>query len=156
MFWSQGNTDIDELNGSILSAMCVAKMICTPSSLCSEKDVFYKKRFVFMWFNSIIRYSTMVYSIFSFDQPNYEGQKGYIYTKWTIFFHIFVILDMNATTDVLMMRLSYRYICRAPLNILTYFFYRLIFYAWRAVKVVVIATIYYYITFWWSENKNDH
>ena len=33
------------------------------------------------------------------------------------FFYIFVILDMIATTDVLMMRLSYRDICRAPLNI---------------------------------------
>ena len=37
------------------------------------------------------------------------------------FFHIFVILDMNATADVLMMRLSYRYICRAPLKIFKYF-----------------------------------
>ena len=34
------------------------------------------------------------------------------------FFHIFVILDMIAMTDVLMMRLTYRYICRAPSNIL--------------------------------------
>ena len=95
-----------------------------------------------MWFDSIWRYSTMAYFIFLFDQPNYEGQKWYIYKK-TIFFHIFVILDMNATTDVLMIRLSYRYICRALLNIYKYFFYRVIFYAWRAVKVVVIATIYY-------------
>ena len=45
------------------------------------------------------------------------------------------------TTDVLMMRLSYRYICRAPLNIYAYFFCR------RAVRAGVKATIYYYITF---------
>ena len=42
-------------------------------------------------------------------------------------FLIFVILDMIATTDVLMMHLSYRNICRAPLNIYKYFFYYVIF-----------------------------
>ena len=55
------------------------------------------------------------------------------FTKKTIVFHTFVILDMIATTDVVMMRLSYRYICRAPLNIYTIFFCPVIFPAWRAV-----------------------
>ena len=37
-----------------------------------------------------------------------------VFTKNERFFlNIFVFLDMIATTDVLMMRLSYRYICRA-------------------------------------------
>ena len=54
--------------------------------------------------------------------------KSDIFTKNDRYFYIFfVTLDMIATTDVLMMRLSYKYICQAPLNKFNYFFYRVIF-----------------------------
>ena len=50
-----------------------------------------------------------------------------VFTKINNIFHIFVILDMIAMTDVLMMRLGYRYICQTPLNIYTYLFCGVIF-----------------------------
>ena len=71
----------------------------------------------------------MAYLIFYLTNP-ITRDEGDVFTKnERYFFHIFVILDMIATTEVLMMRLSYKYTCRAPLNIYKYFFYRVIFYA---------------------------
>ena len=64
-------------------------------------------------------YSTMAYLIFYLTNL-IMGVKRDIFTKYKQYF--FVILDMIATTNVLMMRLSYRYMCRAPLNMYIHIF----------------------------------
>ena len=73
----------------------------------------------------------MAYLIFYLTNLIARFKRGYIYKK-TDLFPFVDILDMTATTNVLMMRLSYWYICRAPLNINTHFFCRVIFAAWEA------------------------
>ena len=65
-------------------------------------------------------YSIMAYLIFYLTNL-IMGVKRDIFTKYKRYF--FVSLDMIATTNVLMMRLSYRYMCRAPLNIFIYIFF---------------------------------
>ena len=65
-------------------------------------------------------YSTMAYLIFYLTNL-IMGVKRNIFTKYKRYF--FFILDMIATNNVLMMRLSYLYMCRAPLNIFIYIFF---------------------------------